>query len=157
MLPLHKGQHLFPQLLKAAFFHLHHGTDARYTEDLCQGPDHLIIVVVRLGIDVDAALLLLNGKGALHLLQMQPDLLHKGVLKDIAVLSLGSDLRIFDQKTLVFHVSSAPSGMFPILFETFFPFLPNWEHLSRLSFSNPAVCSISGYPWDASCDPPDGR
>ena len=101
MLLLHKFQHLAAQLRILTFLDLEHGADRRYAENMLQRIHDFVVVVLCLGIHINAALFFLDRKLSFHLLEVFPDLMHQGVFKNIPVLALGADLRILDQKALI--------------------------------------------------------
>ncbi len=83
---------------------LHHGANADDAENMLQSLYGLVIIVVfGLHVHINASPLPGHAEFSLHMLQLHADVVHQGVFKNIAVLALGADLGIFDQKALILH------------------------------------------------------
>ena len=101
----HERHHVFCQSLKAFILQPYHRADANDTKHMLQSIHGLIVIVITGTVHKDPCLILVNFKFSVDPFQCVADLTHQGILKEITVFSLDTDLSIFDQKRFIHAVS----------------------------------------------------
>ena len=93
---LHKSGRRFAEFLYGLYRHLLDGADAGNAEHAAQRFSDFAVVVLGQALHEDPSVGPVNGKIPLAGLQRVLDLAHQRLLKDVAVLALDADLRVFD-------------------------------------------------------------
>ena len=101
----HKCDHVLSQSLKALVLGPHHGADAHDTEDVLQSIHGLLVIIIAGTVHENPGLILVNVKFPVDTLQRIANLAHQGIFKEITVLSLDTDLSVFNQKRFIHAVS----------------------------------------------------
>ena len=88
----------FLQVLEVLLLNLKHRADPRDTENALKCLNHLIVIVIADCLHIDTSGFLGNLERSLYFFECYLDLVNQGILKQIPVLSLCSDLCILNQK-----------------------------------------------------------
>ena len=103
---LHKSSRRVPELLDGDHWSLHDRADAGNTEDAAERFGDFAVIILRQALHKDSAIGPVHGKISLAGLERVLDLAHQRLFKYVAVLAFDADLRVLDQKRLIFHNSS---------------------------------------------------
>ena len=80
-------------------------TNLVYTEDVLQSIHGLLVIIIAGTVPENPGLILVNVQFPVDTLQRLANLAHQGILKEITVLSLDTDLSVFNQKRFIHAVS----------------------------------------------------
>ena len=100
---LHEIGRRLPQLLDGNNRSFHDRADTGDAEHAAERLGNFAVVILRQTFHENSSVGPVHGKVSLAGLKCVLDLAHQRLLKDVAVLALDADLRVFDQKGLVSH------------------------------------------------------